>query len=85
MDGSRIRSLSLDPWPRSDVIVHTTATFQTTESLSYEQGGGRGLVTGVSEAPRECHSGSLIIQGNIQQSDDFFPRYQHPLPAVHLD
>lgn len=34
---------------------------------------------------RNVVSSSLIIQDNIQQSDDFFPCYQYLLPAVHLD
>lgn len=38
-----------------------------------------------SGALRNVVSSSLIIQDNIQQSDDFFPCYQYLLPAVHLD
>lgn len=39
----------------------------------------------VSGALKNVVSGSLIIQDNIQRSDDFFPCYQYLLPAVHLD
>lgn len=44
-----------------------------------------GLVTATSDALRNVTSGSLIIQGNTQQSDDFFLCYEYPLPAVPLD
>lgn len=43
-----------------------------------------GLVTAISDALRNVISSSLIIQGNTQQSDDFFPCYQYPLPAAPL-
>lgn len=43
-----------------------------------------GLAAAISEALRNVISSSLIIQGNTQQSDDFFPCYQYPLPAAPL-